>query len=358
MTGSVVTGGAGDSRDGNVVDLLVVGGGPVGLACAIEARRRGLSVVVVEPRATPVDKACGEGVMPGALAALGSLGVDPPGRPFVGIRYLGGGRQVEASFRAGPGRGVRRTSLHAALADRAEQVGVETVRARVRTVTQDADGVTAAGRRARWLVGADGLHSDVRREVGVAVPPRPAAGPGRFGLRRHYAVEPWSDHVEVYWGPCGEVYVTPVAADLVGVAVLTRAGVAFDEVLADVPALRARLRGAVPATDVRGAGPLRQRVSTVRRGRVLLVGDAAGYVDALTGEGLAAGLASARVAVGSIAAGRPDAYPRAWTRVTRRSRVLTEGLLAVAERDRTRARLVPVAARAPRAFACIVNLLA
>jgi flavin-dependent dehydrogenase len=354
VTGAAVTGRAVE----DAVDLLVVGGGPVGLACAIEARRRGLSVVVVEPRATPVDKACGEGVMPGALAALGSLGVDPPGQPFVGIRYLGGGRQVEASFRVGPGRGVRRTDLHAVLAGRAEQVGVETVRDRVRTVTQDADGVTAAGRRARWLVGADGLHSDVRQEIGVAVPPRPGAGPGRFGLRRHYAVAPWSDHVEVYWGRRGEVYVTPVAADLVGVAVLTRAGVGFDEALADVPALRARLRGADPVTDVRGAGPLRQRVSAVRRGRVLLVGDAAGYVDALTGEGLAAGLASARAAVDAITAGRPDAYPAAWTRATRRSRVLTEGLLAVAGSDRARGRLVPVAARAPRTFACIVNLLA
>ena len=60
-------------------DLLVIGGGPVGLAVAIEGRLAGLSVIVVEPRATPVDKACGEGLMPGAVAALARLGVDPEG---------------------------------------------------------------------------------------------------------------------------------------------------------------------------------------------------------------------------------------------------------------------------------------
>ena len=97
------------------VDLLVAGGGPVGLAVAIGARAAGLSVAVVEPRAVPVDKACGEGLMPAAVAALGRLGVPVTGRPFVGIRYLSPGRAVAANFRAGPGLGVRRTTLHAAL---------------------------------------------------------------------------------------------------------------------------------------------------------------------------------------------------------------------------------------------------
>lgn len=337
------------------LDVLVVGGGPVGLACAIEARRRNLSVAVVEPRDGPVDKACGEGLMPSAVRGLASLGVDVPGRPFVGIRYLDGGHQVEARFRAGPGRGVRRTSLHAALAARAEEVGVERVQAQVRTVQQEPDRVTAAGRSARWLVAADGLHSVVRRGLGVQ---QERSGPARYGLRRHFATTPWTDHVEVHWSPRAEGYVTPVAADLVGVAVLARAGMGYDEALAGFPALRARLRGAEPVTEIRGAGPLRQRVTSVRRGRVLLVGDAAGYVDALTGEGLASGFASARAAVRSIAAGRPEQYPRAWARETRRSRLLTGGLLALTSRERPRALLVPVAARTPGGFAWVVNLLA
>lgn len=337
------------------LDVLVVGGGPVGLACAIEARRRHLSVAVLEPRDGPVDKACGEGLMPSAMRGLAALGVDVPGRPFVGIRYLGSGRQVEARFRAGPGRGVRRTALHAALAARAEELGVERVRARVLGVRQEPDGVTAAGRSARWLLGADGLHSVVRRGLGVQAA---SSGPARYGMRRHFAATPWTDHVEVHWSRRCEAYVTPVAENLVGVAVLARAGIGYEEALAEFPALMARLRGAEPVTGIRGAGPLRQRVTAVRQGRVLLVGDAAGYVDALTGEGLASGLASARAAVRSIAAGRPEQYARAWAGETRRSRLLTAGLLAVTSHERPRAMLVPAAAGVPFGFACLVNLLA
>lgn len=337
------------------VDLIVAGGGPVGLAAAIEARRRGLTVAVVEPRTGAVDKACGEGLMPTALSRVHALGVQVAGRPFVGIRYLSGRRSVAATFRAGPGLGVRRTVLHAALAGRAAEVGVAVVRGTVTGVAQDDESVDAGGLRARWLVAADGLHSPVRRALGLEVA---APGPSRFGLRRHYAVAPWADHVEVHWSRRAEAYVTPVAEDLVGVAVLGPPGTGYDEALDDLPALRSRLRGAAPATAVRGAGPLRQRASAVRCGRVLLAGDAAGYVDALTGEGLSIGLATARSAVEAVAAGRAEGYPAAWARDTRRYRLLTGALLSVAGHRRSRAALVPVAARVPVAFRGIVDLLA
>lgn len=342
----------------DVLDVLVVGGGPVGLASAIEARLQHLSVAVVEPRDGPIDKACGEGLMPSALRSLAALGVEVPGRPFVGIRYLDGRREAQARFRAGPGRGVRRTSLQAALARRADELGVERLRAQVRTVDQGRDVVTAAGRSARWLIAADGLHSGVRRGLGLQGIEESRRGPARYGLRRHFSVAPWSDYVEVHWSPQAEAYVTPIADDLVGVAVLTRAGTAYDEALQAFPALLARLRGAAPVTDVRGAGPLRQRVTSVRQGRVLLVGDAAGYVDALTGEGLATGFASARAAVHSLAAGQPQRYGPAWARETRRSRMLTTGLLALTRHERPRSLLVPVAARLPAGFAAAVDLLA
>lgn len=337
-----------------VLDVLVVGGGPVGLFAAIQARRRDLSVAVVEPRPGPIDKACGEGLMPTAVERLAAVGVDVAGRTFVGIRYSDGRRQVAARFRGGSGRGVRRTTLHAALAARAEALGVERFQARVTEVEQCGDVVRAAGLTARWLLGADGLHSSVRRELGVATASRAVH---RYGLRRHYALRPWTDHVEVYWSRTAEAYVTPVADDLVGVAVLTGAGTPFEQALEGFPALRARLRGAGSVTDVRGAGPLRQSVTAVHRGRVLLVGDAAGYVDALTGEGLSTGFSSATAAVAAVAAGRPHTYPHAWAVETRRARLLTAGLLGITSRAWPRAALVPVAANAPNAFAAVVHLL-
>src|SRR6202048_1438799 len=129
-------------------DLLIVGGGPAGLATALHARRQGLSVIVAEPRESPIDKARGEGLMPGGLAELTSLGVAPAGLPFHGIAYVSETRRAEARFRTGPGRGVRRTTLHAALAARAKEEDTEWIRTRVTRVQQGAHGLAAAGVRA------------------------------------------------------------------------------------------------------------------------------------------------------------------------------------------------------------------
>ncbi|WP_454048604.1 NAD(P)/FAD-dependent oxidoreductase [Cellulomonas sp. Marseille-Q8402] len=341
------------------VDVLVAGGGPVGLAAAIEARLAGLSVLVLEPRAGTVDKACGEGLMPGAVAALGRLGIDPAGHPIAGIAYVRDHRRAEHRFAGPPGRGVRRTVLHAALGARADELGVERRTGRVTDLAQDADGVTAGGVRARWLLGCDGLHSTVRRLTGLEVAPRARTptryGVRRYGVRRHYRVAPWTDLVEVHWGRRTEAYVTPVGPDLVGVALLGPAPIDVDAELAGMPALADRLAGApVDAAD-RGAGPLRQRTRARTAGHVLLVGDASGYVDALTGEGLRLGFAQARSAVAHL--GDPAGYGRAWDAATRDYRMLTTTLVAVATSP-LRGALVPAAVRLPPVFAGAVERLA
>ena len=342
-----------------MIDVLVAGGGPAGLATALYATARGLRAAVVEPRVAPIDKACGEGLMPPAVTALCALGVTPPGLPFHGIRYLDRRHAVDGRFAAGPGLGVRRTALHAALADAVARAGIEVVPGRVTELSQDEYGVTAAGLRARWLVAADGLHSPVRRLVGLAPAAQAASRRAtRHGLRQHFAVAPWADLVEVYWAAGAEAYVTPVAPDCVGVAFLTAEPGGYDQWLARFPVLQARLDGAGVRSEVRGAGPLRQRVPRRVAGRVLLVGDAAGYVDALTGEGIGLALAEAEAAVDCLVAGRPDRYEGAWRRLTREHRVLTGALLWCAGRRTLRPLLVPVAARLPAVFEYAVNRLA
>ncbi len=337
-----------------MIDVLVVGGGPAGLATAIRCAQAGLSVTVAEPRAGPVDKACGEGLMPAAVTRLAALGVHPDGRPLRGIRYLDAAHRADALFRHGNGLGVRRTTLHAALAARAAEFGIPVLPVRVTGFTQRGGVVTAAGVEARYLVAADGLHSAIRRACALEPPP---ARHIRFGLRRHYRMAPWTDLVEVYWSRDAEAYVTPVAADQVGVAVLGGGRGGFSARLDAFPALRERLAGSPPASDIRGAGPLRQDVRCRAAGNVLLVGDASGYLDALTGEGIGAALAQAAVLADCLAADRPGAYERAWRRVCRRSWLLTSGLLWARNQPLLAPRVVPAAQRLPRLFAVIVNLV-
>jgi flavin-dependent dehydrogenase len=340
-----------------VHDLVVVGGGPVGLATALYADKAGLSVVVVEPRTTPVDKACGEGLMPGAVTALRDLGIAPAGRAFTGIRYVEGRRSAEARFKAGPGLGVRRTTLHACLAERVAERGICVKVGTVDAIEQGETSVRAAGVTGRYLAGADGLHSSVRRLSGLASPP--STGP-RFGLRRHYDVAPWTELVEVHWGADLEAYVTPVGDRLVGVALLTSRREPFEDQLARFPELVERLGGAAarPVTATRGAGPLRQGTRGRVAGRVLLVGDAAGYVDALTGEGVCVGLASARALVDAVVRDDPTSYERGWLRASRRYRWITGSLLWGRHHRLTARLIVPGAQLLPGVFPAAVNQLA
>ncbi len=340
------------------VDLLVVGGGPVGLGTALLGARAGLSVAVIEQRPDPVDKACGEGLMPGALQILAGIGVDPPGRRFAGISYheANGRRSARAAFTAGAGRGVRRTALHAALADAADSAGVKRLIDRVDGIRQYPDRVEAAGVTGGYLAAADGLRSVVSRQFGLQ---RPARLRPRYGLRRHYVVRPWSDMVEVHWADGAEAYVTPVGPELVGVAVLThRRGRSFDDWMSAFPALARRLDAAASASSTRGAGPLERNIARRVVGRVLLVGDAAGYVDALTGEGIAVGMAAAERLVSCVLADNPETYEAQWRQVSRRYRVMTRTLLFAALRQPLRSAVVPAAAAFPSVFGRAIDALA
>jgi menaquinone-9 beta-reductase len=334
-------------------DVLVIGGGPVGLAAAIEARLAGLSVTVVEPREGAIDKACGEGLMPGAVPLLARLGVEPRGLPLRGVSYQDGTREANHAFATGSGLGVRRTTLHAALHNRAVELGATFVYDKVEALTNAPTHVEAAGIRAEWMLACDGLHSTVARLAGLHRP-APAAR-RRYGLRRHYRVEAWSDFIEVHFNRLGELYVTPTADGMVGVALLARQHTSFDEALAASPALAARVATAEHASELRGAGPFRQRTSARTSNRIMLVGDASGYVDAITGEGLRLGFDQARAAVDAIVSGSD--YERDWSSITRDFRVLTSGLAFVASTPLHGA-LVPLAKALPGVYGRAVEALA
>jgi flavin-dependent dehydrogenase len=337
-----------------MIDLLVVGGGPAGLATAIHGARAGLEVTVVERRSGPIDKACGEGLMPHTLRQLDRLGVQPQGKSFRGISYTDGVWQVDAPFTFGTGRGVPRTALHGALLAAATAAGVRIVHEQVGGISQDATSVRAEHLRARYLVAADGLHSPIRRALGLE---QPSPGARRWGIRRHVQMAPWSDYVEVHWATGAEAYVTPVADDCVGIALLSSRRGGFDSHLAEFPTLRDRMAGRPHGPD-RAAGPLRQKVSHRTAGRVLLVGDAAGYVDALTGEGLGLAFGAADLLVKCVIADRTDDYDRQWRQLTRRYRALTAALLTASALAPLRSGIVPAAHALPNLFGRLVNGLA
>lgn len=340
--------------------LVIVGGGPVGLACAIFAKRAGLEPLILESGVPDGDKACGEGLMPGVTPLLEELGIDPPGIELVGVSYRNNATSVDHRFPGSPGRGVRRTVLIGALRDRAAELGIRRQRSRVTTVELEsaavcvglADGTSV---RADYLVACDGLHSTVARELGLITAQKKHGR--RYGLRQHFATPPWSSFIEVYYAGSSELYITPVDAHTIGVAVLGPKGVNLRETIHQVPEVRGRLAGVTSASTLRGAGPFPHRVRKARVGRVLLVGDAAGYVDAITGEGLRVGFAQAREAIRAIAADRPASYPRRWRAVTREFRILTRGLVVLASSP-LRGSIVPLAHALPRVFGMVVNRLA
>lgn len=336
-------------------DYLIVGGGPVGLATAIHAAQAGRSAVVIERCHGPVDKACGEGLMPPGLAHLRRLGVELPSwgtHPFRGIRYIDQDFRAEADFLEGPGMGVRRLALSEGLRARALALGVE-IRDGVEALewSETAEEVALMTTRGavvgRYLVAADGLHSPIRKQAGFGVKLGPQR---RLGIRRHYTVKPWSDFVEVWWADGVEAYVTPVGDERVGVAFLwSGAKGNYELFLERFPELAAKL-GHQTESQIRGAGPFDVRVDRRVKGRVLLVGDAAGYLDAITGEGISLGLEAAEALVTATLADRPQDYEGAWQRIYRRYLQVTRLMLWVARHPWLRRRVVRALARSPEAF--------
>ncbi len=340
-----------------LVDVAIVGAGPAGLATAIATRRRGLAVVVLEKRHPPLDKPCGEGVMPDGAALLRSLGVDlgaAGARPFRGLRFVEEGvASCEADFPHAPGLGVRRTRLSAAMIACALDAGAKVeFGSEVRSIAPPRVETSAGSIEARVVVVADGLRSPLRAALGLeAAAP---AGARRFGMRRHVRCRPWTDRVEVHFVDGAEAYVTPVGDDEVGVALLWSpapgAGLRFEDLLARFPALAERVAGCAAIDTVQGAGPFWRHARRVVAPGLALVGDAAGYEDAITGEGISIALHQAVALADAIALGDLRRYERAWKRLARTPRLMTRLMLGLSRRPRLRRRALRALSREPALF--------
>jgi flavin-dependent dehydrogenase len=299
--------------------------------------------------------------MPAGVRALAALGVDCGAlraASFRGVRFIEQGRAFTGRFATGAGLGVRRTVLSLALLEAAAKAGAA-VRFECALEGWEAHGscvhvrTPQGGLRARVLIGADGLASRVRERSGLSAP----SASNRFGMRRHFRIAPWSEYVEVHWCDAAEAYVTPVAADEVGVALLGSGGSGrYADLLARFPALAARLTDAEPVSDVRGSGPFWQRARRRHARGVALVGDAAGYTDAVTGEGITLALHCAAALAQVIAERRPLAdYELAWRRLSRSHRVFAGVLGFGVEHPRLRRAAFRALEAAPAVFEALLR---
>jgi flavin-dependent dehydrogenase len=360
------------SRFPNACDVFVAGGGPAGLAAAIAARRHGLSVVLADGAVPPIDKSCGEGLMPDGVEALHQLGIMIPrgeAYPFRGIRFVSDGAQAEATFPRGPAYGIRRTHLHRIMVDHAAASGVHLLW-QTPVTGLHSEGALVAGElvRAGWVVGADGASSRVRawarldrHEPDATSENAPQNKNVRFGFRRHYRVTPWTDFMELHWGRHCQVYVTPVSHEEVCVALvssnpqmrlgLRMPGQRMEDALGEFPELLARLKKAEPASRERGAITVTRRFRRVYRGRTVLVGDASGGVDAITGEGLCLAFRQAALLGESLASGNLARYQESHRRLMRRPALMARMMLFMAQHSHLRRRTMQVFQSSPRSFA-------
>jgi flavin-dependent dehydrogenase len=340
----------------NSYDVVIIGGGPAGLATAIAARQHGLSVLVADGAIPPIDKSCGEGLMPDGVEALRQLGIAiPPDEafPFRGIRFLSHGMKAEAAFPHGHAYGIRRTQLHQLILDHAASVGVDTLWQS--PITQfHPEGVVVGGEfvHASWIVGADGSASRTRKLAGLD--PRMSTSKQktlRFGFRRHYRIPPWSDFMELHWGTQSQIYVTPTSDEEVCIALVSsNPKLRLGEALTEFPELATRVQNAIYASTERGAITSTWKLPRVYRGHTALVGDASGGVDAITGEGLCLAFQQAILLGGCLATGNLARYQVGHRSLFRTPALMSHLMLFMANHGRIRQRCMRVFQKNPRSF--------
>ena len=360
-------------------DVAVVGAGPAGAAAALFAARRGHRVIVFDKQVFPRDKPCGEGLMPGGRPALRELGLEDAvvsegAPPLQGIQF-GLARQppVAVPFPEHGGEqvglGIRRLTFDARLVDALGQHSQIQFfpQSEVRDVRPNADGtatvITATGEvRARFVAIADGLRSALRHRLGWTVGPRP---PHRYGIVAHWTmdgpVDPW---VRITFDHGLEVYEGPVAGNQRMVGLLCyqermpefggRLETRYREI---AQTLRPALRNADLVGSVAAVGPFWYRASTVAQGGVFLIGDAAGFTDPITGEGVAAGLRQARAFAAVLDTPNPErAYRHAHWRLTKDPRRVAALFLRLSRTPALVGRAMRSHERAPQTLTTLLGI--
>jgi flavin-dependent dehydrogenase len=340
-------------------DVFVIGGGPAGLAAAIAARQAGFHVVVADGATPPIDKACGEVLMPDALAAFERLGFSAHATNaslLRGVRFLSSELSAEAVFPSGTcGVSVRRTALHDIMSEHAAALGVNLLwQTAVTGISRDEIQLGQRKIRTRWIIGADGANSRVRRWANLDAHSRTKL---RYAFRRHYRIKPWTDRMEIYWGAHSQGYATAVSNEEVCVAVASQdPTLRLQESLPGFPALHARLHGAETSSAERGSVSSSRKLKRVWRENVALIGDASGTVDAITGEGLGLSFSQAVALAECLKSGNLAGYQAAHRRLSRRPLLMARLMLMLDGRPRFQQRTLQAFRQRPEVFRRLLAL--
>jgi flavin-dependent dehydrogenase len=342
----------------NSTDVFIIGGGPAGLAAAIAARQQGFRVIVADGANPPIDKACGEGLMPDGMKALDRMGITfkpEECHGLRGVRFSASGLTAEAEFPSRGGLGVRRIILHRILSEHAHSLGVVFLW-RTPVTGISTEGVCLGTRTvgAKWIVGADGGNSRVRRWANLE-------GHGRkdfrYAFRRHYRIAPWSDRMEIHWGRHCQIYVAGVSDEQTCVGLMSQdSKLRLDEALPGFPELEARLRWAEAASSERGELSVTRRLNRVSRRNIALIGDASGAVDAVTGEGLSLAFGQALLLADCLREGDLARYHKEHRRLSLRPLLMAKLMLTLDGRPRLQHRTLRVFGRRPEIFRRLVAL--
>jgi menaquinone-9 beta-reductase len=342
-------------------DVFVIGAGPAGLAAAIAASQKGLRAIVADGSEPPIDKPCGEGLLPDTQAALRDLGVSLDklgGHPFRGIRFLQHTHRVAADFPNGRGIGIRRTMLHEQLVRRAEECGVDFLwNTPVSGIVQQGVQTSRGLIKASWIIGADGSGSRVRRWCGSDAN---QARSLRYATRRHYLVRPWTEFMEIYWGENAQAYVTPISSEEVCIVVMATnaADAVFDSAMQNWPELLDRFAKAVLGSRERGVVTFMHRLQHVVNGKVALVGDSSGSVDAITGEGLRLCFRQALALTDALLLGDLPSYERAHRKLAFLPTLTGKLMLLLADKGLLRERAIRTMAARPEVFGRLLAIYA
>jgi flavin-dependent dehydrogenase len=358
-------------------DVVVVGASLAGATCAIELASLGHSVVLIDRAQFPRRKTCGEGLFPPGVEVLRKHGLLesllPDARVVDSLRIRMNDQAVEAPLSRGLTLGIRREKLDNAVLELAVGSGVE-VRLGVTANGLTEDDASYTGVRtskgdiaARVVIAADGLRSRLRRLAGLDKP----AKSQRFGVSARYSV-PYeaAPRIDIFVCRSYELYVTPVHKNVVNLALLLDRSrsrqlggnlrQAFDSIILEAGVLA---DGGELLDEPLAAGPFPASATRAWRSNLLLAGDAAGFFDGISGEGMSLALVSAQQCAQAVHAYLSDgrekhfaAYDRRRRHLARNSTLLARLSLFLAAHPSLGERVIGNLARRPATFAKLVAI--